>query len=124
MAGETTTNGTTPDNPPGLEAMATVFASHVQRLAGVSETQQIAILGLAAALMLSPATAQIDPRRLAVAIEALTANRKDSADVRPKIAAFVALIADMAKRLPEVMAEANAAEAAAKMKGPGGDNVN
>ena len=59
-------------------------------------------------MALLPGVAQIDAKRLAVIVQALTQGRKDADQVRERIATYVSMVVSMANKLPEVIAEADA----------------
>jgi hypothetical protein len=93
-----------------IQALSMVFGGTVKQLVGNAESQQVAILALTSILALLPGVAEIDPKRLAVIVQALTQNRKDSDQIRERIAAYVSMVVSMANKLPEVIAEADAKE--------------
>ena len=68
-------------------------------------------------MALLPGVAEIDPKRLAVIVQALTQNRKDADQVRERIAAYVAMVVTLANKLPEVIAEADAERAQRALSG-------
>jgi hypothetical protein len=93
-----------------IQALSMVFGGTVKQLVGNAESQQVAILALTSILALLPGVAEIDPKRLAVIVQALTQNRKDADQIRERIAAYVSMVVSMANKLPEVIAEAEAKE--------------
>jgi len=104
----------------GVTALALLFGDSVKSLVQTAEAQQTAILAMTAMLALSPGVADIDAKRLGVVVQALTMGRKDADRVRGDVAAYVSLIVGFAKKLPEIMADAEKAEADAKAKGKKG----
>jgi hypothetical protein len=87
-----------------IETLATLFGASMKKVAGANESQQIAILALTAVVALSPATADIDPKRLAVVLEMLTKGRPDSEKVRKRVANYVGLLVGISRKLPELLA--------------------
>lgn len=114
-------NGASERKPPqpgtaeaGVTALALMFGDSVKQLIVTAEAQQTAILGLTAMLALSASTADLDPKRLGVIVQALTMGRKDADRVREQVAAYVSMIVGIAGKLPEIMADAEKAELASK----------
>lgn len=93
-----------------IQALSLVFGGTVKQLVGTAEAQQVAMLALTSILAVLPGVAEIDPKRLAVIVQALTQNRKDADQVRERIAAYVSMVVSMANKLPEVVAEVDAKE--------------
>jgi hypothetical protein len=115
MANDANSNGQIKVPEPGsadsaIQALSMVFGGTVKQLVGTAESQQVAILALTSILALLPGVGDIDPKRLAVVVQALTQNRNDADQVRERIAAYVAMVVSMANKLPEVIAEADAKE--------------
>lgn len=98
----------------GVTALALIFGDSVKQLIVTAEAQQTAILGMTAMLALSPGTADIDPKRLGVIVQALTMGRKDADRVREQVAAYVSMIVGIAGKLPDIMADAEKAERESK----------
>lgn len=82
-----------------------------------NEAMQIGLLGMASVLALLPDTAKIDAERLAVVLEALTANNPNAENLKPRIAAYVSMIVSIAKELPSAMSDAAMNQATAGMSG-------
>ena len=93
-----------------IQGLSMIFGASVKQLVGTAESQQVAILALTSILALLPGVAEIDPKRLAVVVQALTQNRNDADQVRERIGAYVAMVVTLANKLPEVIAEADAKE--------------
>ena len=91
-----------------IQGLSMIFGASVKQLVANAESQQVAILALTSMLALLPGVAEIDPKRLAVVVQALTQGRKDADQVRERIAAYVSMVVTMANKLPEVIAEADA----------------
>lgn len=104
----------------GITALALLFGDSVKSLVQTAEAQQTAILAMTAMLALQPGTAEIDAKRLGVIVQALTTDRKDAERVRTDIAAYVSMVVGIAKKLPDIMADAEKAEAEANAKGKKG----
>ena len=98
----------------GVTALALMFGDSVKQLIVTAEAQQTAILGMTAMLALSPGAADIDPKRMGVIVQALTMGRKDADRVREQVAAYVSMIVGLARKLPDIMADAEEAERARK----------
>ena len=101
-----------PGTPEALAALALLFGDSVKQLVTTAEAQQTAILGMTAILALTPGTANIDPKRLGVIVQALTMGRKDADRVREQVAAYVSMVVGLAGKLPDIMADAEKAERA------------
>jgi hypothetical protein len=97
----------------GVAAMGMIMADSVKQLVITAEAQQTAILAMTALFVLSPGIADVDPKRVAVLIQALTQGRKDADRVRESVAGYVAMVVGMASKLPQIMADAEKAEKAA-----------
>jgi lactate dehydrogenase-like 2-hydroxyacid dehydrogenase len=95
------------------EAMGTALGLSLQQLASANDAQQIAIMALTAIVALSPGTATIDLEKLSAVLAVLTKGQPNGDVYRKRIAQYVALIVDMARKLPAAMEEAKkrAAEA-------------
>ncbi|HZP79395.1 MAG TPA: hypothetical protein VFB45_24895 [Pseudolabrys sp.] len=104
-----------------MMAMGLVFGDSVKQLVMTAEAQQTAILAITAMLAVAPGIAEVDPRRVAVIIESLTMGRKEGERerVREQVANYVAMIVGIAGKLPQIIADAEKAEAAA---GKGGNS--
>lgn len=115
MADNAKSNGQVKVPEPGsadaaIQGLSMVFGGTVKQLVGNAESQQVAILALTSILALLPGVAEIDPKRLAVVVQALTQNRNDADQIRQRIAAYVSMVVSMANKLPEVIAETEAKE--------------
>lgn len=71
-----------------------------------NEAMQVGLLGMASILALLPGTAKIDAERLAVVLQALTANNPNAEILKPRIAAYVSMIVSIARELPGAMSDA------------------
>jgi hypothetical protein len=113
MTDNAQSNGTVKVPEPGstdaaIQHLSLIFGGTVKQLVGTAESQQVAILAMTAMLALMPGVTEVDPKRLAVLVQALTQNRKDADEMRKRIADYSALIVTMANKLPEAIAEAEA----------------
>ena len=113
MADNAKSNEQTKPPEPGstdaaIQGLSMIFGDTVKQLVGNAESQQVAILALTSMMALLPGTAEIDAKRLAVVVQALTQNRKDADQIRERIATYVSMVVSMANKLPEVIAEADA----------------
>lgn len=82
-----------------------------------NEAMQVGLLGMASILALLPGTAKIDAERLAVVLEAFTANNPNAETLKPRIAAYVSMVVSIARDLPGVMSDAAMDQATAGMAG-------
>lgn len=105
-----------PPRDAAIHGLTMIFGDTVKHLAKNAEAQQTAILAMTAMIALLPGAGQIDPARLAVAVQTLTRGRKDGDEARKNIAAYVSMVVSMANKLPEMMAELETANAAAAQK--------
>ena len=94
------------DSP--MQALSMLFGDTVRQLVGTAESQQVAILALTSMLILTPGVAEIDAKRVAVIVQALTQNRKDAEQMRERIATYISMVVNMANKLPEAIADAEA----------------
>jgi hypothetical protein len=103
---------TTPQE--ALTALGLIFGDSVKQLVMTAEAQQTAILAITAMLAVAPGMAEVDPKRVAVIIEALTMGRKEGERerVREQVATYVAMIVGIAGKLPGIVADAEKAEKA------------
>jgi hypothetical protein len=91
-----------------IQGLSIIFGDTVKQLVANAESQQVGILALTSMMALVPGVAQIDAKRLAVVVQALTQGRKDADQIRERIATYVSMVVSMANKLPEVIAEADA----------------
>jgi len=100
-------------SPEKIEELLTL---PMRQLSHAAETQQTAILALTTILAVMAETGKLPADRLAVVASALTAGRADADAAREKIAAYLSLVMNIAKKLPEILAANEAAVAAEKRK--------
>jgi hypothetical protein len=93
-------------DPKAAEAMGTALGLSLQQLASANDAQQIAIMALTAIVALSPGTATIDPQKLGAVLAILTKGQPNGDVHRKRIAQYVSLIVDIARKLPAAMEEA------------------
>jgi hypothetical protein len=98
----------TESNDSAIQGLSIIFGDTVKQLVANAESQQVGILALTSMMALVPGVAQIDAKRLAVVVQALTQGRKDADQIRERIATYVSMVVSMANKLPEVIAEADA----------------
>ena len=113
MANNAQVNGTITTPEPGasdmsIQGLSLLFGATVKQLVGTAESQQIAILALTSMLALVPGVAQIDPKGIAVIVQALTQDRKDAEQLQARIATYVSMVVNIANKLPEAIADAEA----------------
>lgn len=88
----------------------------VRQLSHVAESQQTAILAMTAILAVMAETGKLPADRLGAVVSTLTAGRADAEAAREKIAAYLSLVINISKKLPEIIAGNEAAVAAEKAK--------
>ena len=102
-------------DPKAAEALSTALGLSLQQLAGANDAQQIAIMALTAIVALSPGTATIDLEKLGAVLAILTKGQPNGDAYRKRIAQYVSLMVNIARKLPEAIEEAKkkASEASA-----------
>jgi hypothetical protein len=100
---------TNPNDRIAIQALAGAMGTSMKNLAVTAETQQLAILGIAAILACLPETARIPHERLTAALALVTQGRgKEFAE---KLANFMATGVATARQIPELADRIKAANA-------------
>jgi hypothetical protein len=94
------------DKPVITPDMAALIIAAFKNFHAGNEALHVGLLGMASILALLPGTAQIDSERLAVVLEAFTANNPNAETLKPRIAAYVSMVVSIARDLPGVMSDA------------------
>ena len=111
--GAQTTSAALALTPQKIEDLLTL---PVRQLSHVAESQQTAILAMTAILAVMAETGKLPADRLGAVVSTLTAGRADAEAAREKIAAYLSLVINISKKLPEIIAGNEAAVAAEKAK--------
>jgi len=102
-----------PADQKGAEALGTALGLSLQQLAAANDAQQIAILAMTAVLALSPGTAAIELDKLGAVLAILTKGQPNGDAYRARIAQYVSLMVNIARKLPAAVDEAKKAAAQA-----------
>ncbi len=103
-----------------IQGLALLFGDTVKQLVTNAENQEVAVLGLTAMVAMLSSTAPLDPAKLGLVVQVLTAGRKDAEQIRERIAAYVTAAVGIATNLPDVLAKAEAALKNGKTSPPAG----
>ena len=90
----------------GAESLGTALGLSIQQLASANDAQQIAIMALTAIIALTPGTAAIDTEKLGAVLSILTKGQPNGDAYRKRIAQYISLMVNIARRLPQAMEEA------------------
>ena len=93
-------------DPKAAEALGTALGLSLQQLAVANDAQQIAIMALTAVVALSPGTAAIDTEKLGAVLAILTKGQPNGDAYRARIAQYVSLMVNVARKLPGAVEEA------------------
>jgi len=102
--------GGSKEDPVAAALLSKLLAQSFGKIAGQTEAQQIGLMAVTAMMVCSPHAAQIDEKKMAAVIYAMTGAKPEAQPLVKAVAAYVASLVAFAKKLPEAMAAMEAAE--------------